>query len=43
MERARTELTPAAAELAGAGSGLVTLGPVARHLDDLATALGHTR
>lgn len=45
MERAHTELTPAAAELAGAGSGLLTLGPVARHLDDLATAtaLGHPR
>ncbi|MEU7835258.1 BTAD domain-containing putative transcriptional regulator [Nonomuraea sp. NPDC049129] len=39
MERAHTELTPAAAELAGAGSGLLTLGPVATHLDDLATAL----
>ncbi|MCA2225928.1 BTAD domain-containing putative transcriptional regulator [Nonomuraea aurantiaca] len=39
MERAHTELTPAAAELAGAGSGLLTLGPVATHLDDLAIAL----
>ncbi|MEV6482223.1 AfsR/SARP family transcriptional regulator [Streptomyces sp. NPDC051576] len=39
MERAHAELTPAAAELAGAGSGLLTLGPVARHLDDLAAAL----
>lgn len=39
MERAHAELTPAAAELAGAGSGLLTLGPVARHLDHLATAL----
>ncbi|WP_262061810.1 BTAD domain-containing putative transcriptional regulator [Streptomyces sp. STR69] len=39
MERARAELTPAAAELAGAGSGLLTLGPVARYLDDLAGAL----
>ncbi|MEU3752960.1 BTAD domain-containing putative transcriptional regulator [Streptomyces olivoreticuli] len=41
MERAFTELTPATAELAGAGSGLLTLGPVAKHLDDLATALQH--
>ncbi|MBK3564992.1 AfsR/SARP family transcriptional regulator [Streptomyces sp. MBT62] len=39
MERARDELAPAAAELAGAGSGLITLGPVARYLDDLAGAL----
>ncbi|MFI6466430.1 BTAD domain-containing putative transcriptional regulator [Streptomyces sp. NPDC050538] len=39
MERALDELTPAAAELAGAGSGLLTLGPVARHLNDLAAAL----
>jgi DNA-binding SARP family transcriptional activator len=39
MERAHTELTPAAAELAGAGSGLLTVGPVAKHLADLATAL----
>jgi hypothetical protein len=38
MERAYTELTPAAAELAGASSGLLTLGPVSKHLDDLATA-----
>ncbi|WP_046468349.1 AfsR/SARP family transcriptional regulator [Allosalinactinospora lopnorensis] len=43
MRRARTELTPAATELAGAGSGLLTLGPVSEHLDDLATALGHPR
>jgi DNA-binding SARP family transcriptional activator len=41
MERAHTELSPAAAELAGAGSGLLTLGPVSDHLDDLATALSH--
>ncbi|MEU5861556.1 BTAD domain-containing putative transcriptional regulator [Nonomuraea sp. NPDC047529] len=34
--RAREALTPAAAELAGAGSGLITLGPVA----DFLTALG---
>lgn len=35
MERAYAALTPAAAELAGAGSGLLTLGPVRRHLADL--------
>lgn len=40
MERALAALRPAAHELAGAGSGLLTLGPVAGHLDDLATALG---
>ncbi|MFI6406258.1 BTAD domain-containing putative transcriptional regulator [Streptomyces sp. NPDC050548] len=39
MERARDELAPAAAELAGAGSGLLSLGPVARYLDDLDAAL----
>ncbi|WP_436762371.1 BTAD domain-containing putative transcriptional regulator [Streptosporangium sp. V21-05] len=39
MERAYGELAPAAAELAGAGSGLLTLGPVSRHLDDLTAAL----
>jgi hypothetical protein len=38
MERACTELTPAAGELAGAGSGLLTLGPVSEHLADLDTA-----
>ncbi|MGN9837276.1 BTAD domain-containing putative transcriptional regulator [Nonomuraea sp. H19] len=43
MARAHSELAPAAAELAGAGSGLLTLGPVAEHLDDLATALGRPR
>ncbi|MFI7226480.1 BTAD domain-containing putative transcriptional regulator [Nonomuraea angiospora] len=32
MARARTALAPAAAELAGAGSGLLTLGPVSQHL-----------
>jgi hypothetical protein len=41
MERAHRELTPAAAELAGAGSGLLTLGPVSKHLGDLATALSN--
>lgn len=39
MERAVTELTPAAKELAGAGSGMLTVGPVARHLDDLRAAI----
>ncbi|GAA2357225.1 AfsR/SARP family transcriptional regulator [Dactylosporangium salmoneum] len=39
MERARTELTPAADELAGAGSGMLTAGPVADHLGHLAAAL----
>ncbi|MEU4890813.1 AfsR/SARP family transcriptional regulator [Streptomyces sp. NPDC044780] len=39
MARARTALAPAAAELAGAGSGLLTLGPVSRHLTDLTNAL----
>ncbi|MFG2372392.1 BTAD domain-containing putative transcriptional regulator [Streptomyces sp. NPDC048504] len=43
MERALTGLTPAAAESAGAGSGLLTLGPVARYLDDLAVALRSPR
>ncbi|KAB8194631.1 SARP family transcriptional regulator [Nonomuraea phyllanthi] len=38
MERARAELAPAAAELAGAGSGLLTLGPVSRHLAALRPA-----
>ncbi|GAB2618412.1 BTAD domain-containing putative transcriptional regulator [Streptomyces capparidis] len=40
MRRARTALAPAAGELAGAGSGLLTVGPVSAHLDDLAAALG---
>ncbi|WUH99281.1 winged helix-turn-helix domain-containing protein [Spirillospora sp. NBC_00431] len=39
MQRARSELGPAAAELAGAGSGLITLGPVSRYLDALNAAL----
>ncbi|MBB4783343.1 AfsR/SARP family transcriptional regulator [Streptomyces rapamycinicus] len=39
IARAHAALTPAAAELAGAGSGLLTLGPVSRHLADLAEAL----
>ncbi|MEN3540341.1 AfsR/SARP family transcriptional regulator [Microbispora sp. ZYX-F-249] len=41
MERAYAALVPAAGELAGAGSGALTLGPVAACLDDLAAALGH--
>lgn len=39
MERVAAALRPAAAELA-AGSGVVTVGPVAGHLADLAAALG---
>ena len=42
MEDARNELTPAAAELAGAGSGPLTLGPVSQHRRDLDTALAHS-
>ncbi|MFD6289828.1 BTAD domain-containing putative transcriptional regulator [Streptomyces sp. NPDC060205] len=34
LDRARDRLRPAAAELAGAGSGLLTLGPVERYLTD---------
>lgn len=41
MRHAYAELLPAAGELAGAGSGVLTLGPVAGHLGDLAAALGH--
>ncbi|MFJ8937720.1 BTAD domain-containing putative transcriptional regulator [Streptomyces sp. NPDC102365] len=36
LERARDRLRPAAAELAGAGSGVLTLGPVGRYLTDRA-------
>ncbi|MEE6262792.1 AfsR/SARP family transcriptional regulator [Plantactinospora sonchi] len=43
MTRARTELTPAAGELAGAGSGMLTVGPVAGHLDHLDAALRRGR
>jgi hypothetical protein len=43
VERVHAELLPAEGELAGAGSGVLTLGPVARHLADLAAALGRTR
>ncbi|GAA4239326.1 BTAD domain-containing putative transcriptional regulator [Actinomadura meridiana] len=39
MTRARHELAPAAAELAGAASGLLTFGPVSAQLDDLTAAL----
>ncbi|NEA27554.1 BTAD domain-containing putative transcriptional regulator [Actinomadura bangladeshensis] len=39
MQRAHDELAPADAELAGAGSGILTLGPVSRYLTDLAAAL----
>ncbi|WP_326551775.1 AfsR/SARP family transcriptional regulator [Micromonospora sp. NBC_01813] len=39
MQRARTVLAPAAGELAGAGSGMLTAGPVACHLDQLDAAL----
>lgn len=38
-EQARGALAPAAAELAGAGSGLVTAGPVAAHLAELDAAI----
>ncbi|ODB73812.1 MULTISPECIES: BTAD domain-containing putative transcriptional regulator [Micromonospora] len=37
--RARDALVPAAGEVAGAGSGLLTVGPVAAHLDRLDAAL----
>ncbi|MEV5501569.1 BTAD domain-containing putative transcriptional regulator [Nonomuraea fuscirosea] len=40
LERLRERLLPAEGELAGAGSGLVTLGPVALYLGHLAAALG---
>ncbi len=40
MERAYEALLPAAGELAGASSGLLTVGPVAEHLAALAAALG---
>ncbi|MFI7672696.1 BTAD domain-containing putative transcriptional regulator [Actinophytocola sp. NPDC049390] len=41
MTRLYEDLLPAENELAGAGSGLVTLRPVAHYLAELATALGH--
>ncbi|MEV2240648.1 BTAD domain-containing putative transcriptional regulator [Micromonospora sp. NPDC049891] len=40
IRAAYADLLPAAGELAGAGSGVLSLGRVARHLGDLATALG---
>ncbi len=40
MERAYHQLLPAAGEVAGAGSGLLALGPVAQELGELARALG---
>ncbi|SEF86306.1 DNA-binding transcriptional activator of the SARP family [Nonomuraea solani] len=40
LERLYDALLPAEAEIAGAGSGMVTLGPVARYLGELAAALG---
>jgi hypothetical protein len=43
MRRAHAMLTPAAAELAGAGSGLLTFGPMARQLDLLAAAIRDVR
>ncbi|PXY20707.1 BTAD domain-containing putative transcriptional regulator [Prauserella muralis] len=43
MDRLHTALLPAADELAGAGSGLVTLRPVAHYLGLLASALGRHR
>ncbi|MEU4445305.1 BTAD domain-containing putative transcriptional regulator [Actinosynnema sp. NPDC050801] len=39
-ERLYARLLPAAGELAGAGSGLVSFGPAAHHLGNLATVLG---
>lgn len=39
LRRAREALAPAANELAGAGSGMLTAGPVARHLADLDAAI----
>ncbi|NEE00426.1 AfsR/SARP family transcriptional regulator [Phytoactinopolyspora halotolerans] len=42
MERARSELAPAADELAGAGSGMLTAGPVAGYLAEISTALERT-
>jgi hypothetical protein len=39
MQRALDALAPAAGELAGAGSGVMTLGPVDAFLDELTQAL----
>jgi hypothetical protein len=38
--RLRERLLPAVDELAGAGSGLLTLGPTSRYLERLASLLG---
>ncbi len=43
LERLHADLLPAADEIAGAGSGLLAFGPVARHLGDLSAALGRHR
>ncbi|MFF9147401.1 BTAD domain-containing putative transcriptional regulator [Streptomyces sp. NPDC014861] len=40
LRRARQELSPAATELAGAGSGLISYGPVIHHLAAADAALG---
>ncbi|WP_326808062.1 winged helix-turn-helix domain-containing protein [Streptomyces sp. NBC_01775] len=40
LERVHARLLPAAGELAGAGSGMITLGPVDRWLDAVGAALG---
>ncbi|MFJ2771164.1 BTAD domain-containing putative transcriptional regulator [Streptomyces sp. NPDC087300] len=40
MERLYRELLPACGDMAGAGSGLVSFGPVDRYAGDLAAALG---
>ncbi|MEV0154233.1 BTAD domain-containing putative transcriptional regulator [Micromonospora sp. NPDC050686] len=40
LGRAREALLPAAGEVAGAGSGMLTVGPVAGYLDEFAAALG---
>ncbi|WBB76597.1 BTAD domain-containing putative transcriptional regulator [Micromonospora sp. WMMD1128] len=40
IRRARAALAPAAHELVGAGSGMLTAGPVATHLDRFDAALG---
>ncbi|SEG09364.1 DNA-binding transcriptional activator of the SARP family [Actinacidiphila yanglinensis] len=40
LRAARARLVPAAAELAGAGTGMLTAGPVARHLALIGAALG---
>ncbi|GGP86065.1 BTAD domain-containing putative transcriptional regulator [Saccharothrix coeruleofusca] len=42
LKRLRAKLLPASGELAGAGSGLLTFGPVAHYLGDLSAALGRS-